>query len=421
MTNEPSSSDLEGVSFSSSSSYTILHEIGRGGMGIVFLAEKDAEGVADEVVLKTIKALTPQHEEKLKREANVATRLRHENVVKTYGLESIPYGELPEAFQREMDALDPDQSRRQVARPLLAGGGLRAQMRLRRIEAMQRARRDERKLYLIVMDYIDGTDLRTLHQDHLKRRRLLPCPLAAFIVSRMCRALAYAHKTIVHRDISPENILLNSQGVAKLSDFGVAADVEAGSTQVTGKIAYMAPEQLHGKPVDARSDLYSLGLVLYQTITGISLQHVSSGQGLARQLEAARALSTQDPPAPHLVRADIPETLSKICLQMIARDPRMRMLRAEDAGDALEQKYLYAGGFGPTNNSLAAYIGLFEREFKEPTADELRQLNFLKGADGKIHLQRSARAEDYTAAGRQLIDRHYGTLIHRVVTALSSV
>jgi serine/threonine protein kinase len=381
-------SELEGVAFSSSSSYTIIEEIGRGGMGIVFLAEKDAEGVVDEVVLKTIKTLSPEHEEKLKREANIATRLRHENIVKTYGLESIPYGELPEGFRKEIDALDPEQARRAAPRLLQARGDMRRQLRLRRLEAMQRARRDERRLYLMVMDYIEGTDLRTLHQEHLRRRRLLPCPLAAFIVSRMCRALSYAHRTIIHRDVTPENILINQQGVAKLSDFGVAADAASSTTQITGKLGYMSPEQLAGRPIDARSDIYSLGAVLYQTITGVPLQPPPPGQPLMRQLEAVRALAAREPAPPSAVRPDVPEVLSKICMQMIARDPHMRLLRAEDAGDLLEQKYLYAGGFGPTNNSLAAYLRLFEREFKDPTADELRQLAFLKGGDGKLHIQR---------------------------------
>ena len=405
--------DLQGISFSSSSSYTVIEEIGRGGMGIVFLAEKDAEGVVDEVVLKMIRTISPKHEESLKREANIATRLRHENIVKTYGLEAIPVSQLPEAFQREIDSLDPAEARRRAVKPLARRGDIRRQFQRRR---MARAARDDRKMYVMVMDYVEGTDLRTLHREHLRRKRLLPAPLAAFAVSRICRALAYAHETIVHRDISPENILINTQGVAKLSDFGVAADAGGVTDTFAGKLGYMAPEQLRGGPVDARADIYALGLVLYQILTGIPIQHPPSNLPVARQLEEARSLAAKTPAPPHLMRPDVPPVLSQICMEMIERDPAMRLPRAEDVGNLLEQRYLYAAGFGPTNNSLAAYMAIFEREMKEPTQDELRQLNFMKGEDGKIKLVRTARPEDYSDAGRALVETMGGTAIHRLLT-----
>lgn len=404
---------LEGLSFSSSSSYTIVEEIGRGGMGIVFLAEKDAEGVVDEVVLKMIRTISPKHEEKLKREANIATRLRHENIVKTYGLETIPVSQLPEAFQREIDSLTPAQSRRRAVRPLSRRGDMRRQLQRRR---MERAARDDRKMYVMVMDYVEGTDLRTLHYDHLRRKRLMPAPLSAFAVSRICRALAYAHESIVHRDISPENILVNTQGVAKLSDFGVAADADGVTDTFAGKLGYMAPEQLGGKPVDGRADIYALGLVLYQLLTGINVQHPPSQIPFAQQLDEARRLILKTPPPPHVVRPDVPAVLSQICMEMIERDPDMRLPRAEDVGNLLEQRYLYAAGFGPTNNSLAAYMAIFEREMKDPTQDELRQLNFMRGEDGKIKLVRTAKPEDYSDAGRALVETMSGTAIHKLIT-----
>ena len=411
-------SDLQGLAFSSSSSYTIVEEIGRGGMGIVFLAEKDAEGVVDHVVLKTIKTLSKKHEEKLKREANISTQLRHENIVKTYGLEAIPYAKLPDSFRKEVDGLRPEQARRRHLEPLSRRGDMLAQLRRRRMTAMRRpqAVQDDRKLLLMVMDYVEGTDLRTLHKEHLRKKRLLPCPLAAFVVSRMCRALSYAHKLIIHRDISPENILINTQGVAKLSDFGVAVDAGAPTEAFAGKLGYMSPEQLRSEQLDARSDIYSLGLVLYHTLTGVPIQHPPARLPFTGKLAAAITAAQTDPPAPHEVRPDVPKILSKICMQMIARDPHNRMPRAEDAGDLLEMKYLYAEGFGPTNNSLAAYLKLLGRDFKDPTKDELRQLHFLKGPDGKIRLQRTAKPEDYSETGRALIDKHQGTVIHRLMT-----
>ncbi|HLF93634.1 MAG TPA: serine/threonine-protein kinase, partial [Planctomycetota bacterium] len=255
--------DLSGLKFSSSSTYTVVGEIGRGGMGIVLLAEKNSEGVADLVALKTIRAKSAQHEQRLKGEANIATGLRHENIVKTYGLEAIPYSQLPQEFLREFDTLSFENARRLQVRNRAVEGDRFAEARTRlRVGTPSGT---EEKLYLMVMDYIEGTDLRTFLSEHLKRDLLIPAPLGAFVVSRIARALAYAHGSIVHRDISPENLLLNTQGVAKLSDFGVAVTEHAGG--ITGKISYLSPEQITGKAVDSRTDLYSLGLVLYLVLT----------------------------------------------------------------------------------------------------------------------------------------------------------
>ncbi|HYE99152.1 MAG TPA: protein kinase, partial [Planctomycetota bacterium] len=223
--------DLGGLKFQSSSSYTILCEIGRGGMGIVLLAEKNSEGVSDLVALKTIRAKSADHEARLKQEANIATGLRHENIVKTYGLESIPYEQLPPDFLKEFDSLSFEEAtRRADVRRAFPGRPADPRTRLR----VQPAATADRRLFLMVMDYIEGTDVRVFQNDHAKRDLLVPVPLGAFIVSRVARALAYAHQTIIHRDISPENLLVNMHGGVKLSDFGVA--VSEGAEGVTGKI-----------------------------------------------------------------------------------------------------------------------------------------------------------------------------------------
>ncbi len=383
--------DLSGLKFSSSSSYTIVCEIGRGGMGIVFLGEKNSEGVADLVALKTIRAKSADHEARLKQEANIATGLRHENIVKTYGLESIPYRQLPPEFLREFDALSYESARRVAPRRPAAGG------RLAEARTLQARAAEEEKLFLMVMDYIEGTDVRTLQNEHLKRDLLLPVPLGAFIVSRVARALAYAHGSIVHRDISPENLLLNTQGVAKLSDFGVAVSEAAGG--LTGKIPYMSPEQLAGRAVDARTDLYSLGLVLYLVLTGIPLQRVPPKLPPAERLEFVKRLLGRPVLPPSRVRTDVPEAISGICMKLLARDPGERTARSEDAARDLEQKYLYAKGFGPTNNSLQAYLEIFDSEFKESTPAQLAQLPFLEG-----RLRRTLAASAYTPEGRALFE-----------------
>lgn len=386
--------DLSGLKFQSSSSYSVLCEIGRGGMGIVLLAEKNSEGVADLVALKSIRTKSADHEARLKQEANTATGLRHENIVKTYGLEAIPYSQLPAEFLKEFDSLSFENARRVAPRTVVPGQKLAdARTRLRVASGPSNQR-----LLLMVMDYIEGTDLRVFQNDHVRRDLLLPVPLGAFIVSRVARALAYAHQTIVHRDISPENLLVNTQGVVKLSDFGVACSENAGG--VTGKIPYLSPEQILGQAVDARTDLYSLGLVLYLLLTGVPLQRVPAKLPQAERIDLIKRLLAKPFPAAAAVRPDVPPAVSEICARMLERDPAKRYARAEDVARDLEQRYLYARGFGPTNNSLQAYLEIFDGQFKEMSKEQIQQLPFLHG-----ELQRPlAPARAFSAEGRRLLE-----------------
>ena len=386
--------DLSGLKFTSSSTYTIVGEIGRGGMGIVLLAEKNSEGVADLVALKTIRTKSTDHETRLKQEANIATGLRHENIVKTYGLEAIPYSQLPPEFLQEFDKLSYEEARRHaIQRSSVPGDRLDPKTKFR----ISPTAANEQKILLMVMDYIEGTDVRTFQNEHHKKDLLLPVPLAAFIVSRVARSLAYAHQTIIHRDISPENLLLNLQGVVKLSDFGVA--VEKKEEGMTGKVSYMSPEQIGGEVVDLRTDLYSLGLVLYLLLTGIPPQKVPMRMTSEARIDYARKLLEREVPAPKLVRPDVPDTLSDICMKMLARDREKRYPRAEAVARDLEQKYLYAKGFGPTNNSLQAYLEIFDAGFKEIQPEQLQQLPFLHW-----ELRRPAAASSYSPEGKAYVD-----------------
>jgi len=387
--------DLSGLKFGSSSTYTVVGEIGRGGMGIVLLAEKNSEGVADLGALKTIRTKSADHEMRLKQEANIATGLRHENIVKTYGMEAIPYGQLPPEFLQEFDKLSFEDARRHAFQKSAVPGGRFGDARTRLRVAPQAA--NEQKLYMMVMDYIEGTDVRTFQNDHFKRDLLLPVPLAAFIVSRVARSLAYAHLSIIHRDISPENLLLNTQGVVKLSDFGVAVDHK--EEGLTGKLSYMSPEQMAGEAVDVRTDVYSLGLVLYLLLTGIPIQKVPTTLPPKDRVDYARKLVGKPVLPPHRVRTDVPEPISEICMKMLASDREKRFGRAEAVARDLEQKYLYAKGFGPTNNSLQAYLEIFDAQFKEIAPEQLQQLPFLHG-----ELKRPISVGYYTAEGKAFLD-----------------
>jgi serine/threonine protein kinase len=439
MAEELDLTSLEGLQFHSSSTYHFVAEIGRGGMGIVFLAEKDSEGVIDYVVLKTIRSLSKDQEDRLKREANIAASLRHENIVKTYGLESIAYAELPDSIRHVLDNLSfenasankvriPSFAQRRAileGRPIGQTGmeeqrivPVRPPVKRLHFTPVMPTKRDPRRLFLLAMDYIEGTDLRALHRDHIEKYTLLPCPLAAFIISRVCRALSYAHEHIVHRDISPENVLLNTQGVAKLSDFGIAISGAEAIKAFAGKLNYMSPEQVHEEELDGRSDIFSLGLVAYETLTGVNLLMTPKGLPLNAQVAHLEQMFRTRFPSPNEVRRDVPEALSQIVMKMLAIDRNQRYRRAEDVGNDLEQKYLYAAGFGPTNNSLASYLKIFEMDWKVVSQDQMRQLAFLRNADGRPELKRTINLTDYTKTGWEWIVQRKGTHLYTALATL---
>lgn len=407
---------MEHITFESSSTYEFLEEIGRGGMGIVYLGERNTEGVVDSIVLKTIKTVSDSFEKQLKREANVATKLRHENIVKTYGLEAISFSALPDRVQNALNNLSsnnpaakqPDKMKKKARSRKM--GGASDKMKILRAES------NEKKLFLIVMDYIEGTDLKNLFLAHLFDDLLPPPILSAFIICRMCRALAYAHNFIIHRDVSPENILIDNQGVCKLTDFGVAVEPTAEVKVFAGKFSYMAPEQLRGGQIDQRADIFSLGLVSYQILTGILLYPTPPGLSAQQQYEHVKKLMEKDIVPPHEVCVDIPKELSDIIMKMLAKDPDNRYLRIADAASEFEKNYLYAKGFGPTNVALAAYIDIFASKFREYTEEQLSQLSFLRDNSGRLQLKRRIRPQLYTEAGWKVIAERPDLLLYKKLT-----
>jgi serine/threonine protein kinase len=401
-------SSLMELSFQSAATYTFVEEIGRGGMGIVYLAEKYCESVSDLVVIKTIRSMNDKQLEMLKGEANIAAALRHENIVRTFGLEAIPFDKLPVEFQDELNS---------YGKPVESGSGrgteLLSDLRLGQFRTMvdfteqpmllSDINTTGKRLYLIVMEYIEGWDLREIHSKHIQAGSLLPITLNAFIISRLCRALEYAHQYIVHRDVSPENILISHQGVTKLMDFGIAVAADQEAFGFTGKIQYMAPEQVRNEIVDNRSDIFALGLVAYFTLTGISLFLTPTGMDYQKQAAYYEELLVNEIIPPHEVCKDIPEAYSNIIMKMLALDPGSRYQTIDRVGSDIEKKFIYAEGFGPTNNSLAAYLKMFESDFQIYTKEDLQQLAFMADENNKYHLKRKIQKELYTEKGRKLL------------------
>jgi serine/threonine-protein kinase len=203
-------------------------------------------------------------------------------------------------------------------------------------------------LVYYVMPYVEGESLR----DRLERERRIPVADAVGIAREVVSALDYAHRHgVVHRDIKPENIMLY-EGLALVTDFGIALGLSSGgSGRLTtagiaiGTPAYMSPEQAMGDPVDARSDLYSLGCVLYEMLAGAP---PFTG-------ESAMAITAQklvDPVPPlRASHADVPAWLEGVALKTLTRDPAGRYQSAAELGEALE---LANAGTGAAGSAAAA-------------------------------------------------------------------
>ncbi len=250
--------------------YQIRGEIGRGAMGAVYLANDPQ--TQEKVAIKTM-ALQREFEgdalqdaqQRFMREAQMAGRLAHPDIVRIY--ES---GE-------------------------------------------------DQGLAFIAMEYVDGTDLGFF----TKQPHLLPVRQVLFIVARVADALAYAHtQGITHRDIKPANIMVDlDKGLVKVMDFGVARVTDAARTRtgvVLGTPSYMSPEQLSGQNIDGRSDLYSLGVTLFQLLTG---QMPYQTQNMASLM---RAISQEIPPPVSTIRPDLPAGLDDVVALALQKHPNTR-------------------------------------------------------------------------------------------------
>jgi len=190
---------------------------------------------------------------------------------------------------------------------------------------------EKSRLYL-AMEYVDGELLR----DRLRRERRLPSETAVALAIAIADALAYLHDHgVVHRDLKPENIMVTADRRVKLVDFGIALDTTlrkmtwAGLSQTVGTPDYMAPEQVKGKRGDARSDLYALGVILYEMLTG---ETPFQGDNV---YAAMRAKLQDDPTPPRRLRPDISPALEEIILHALERDPRDRPESALELREAL--------------------------------------------------------------------------------------
>src|SRR6185295_339655 len=194
-----------------------------------------------------------------------------------------------------------------------------------------------------------GETVRSLRQRAKQRERKVPMACVLTIIAGAAAGLHHAHERngndgrplgIVHRDISPANLMVSYEGNLKIVDFGVAkaADrVETKSGTVKGKISYLSPEQCRGARVDRRSDLFSLGIVMWEMLTGARLYRRDS------EFESMTAIVHETPSAPSLRRAEVPRAVDDIVLRLLAKSVTDRFQTAAEVVEAIENASMRAG------------------------------------------------------------------------------
>ena len=264
--------------------YSLIRKIGTGGMAEVYLARTQvAQGLAKTLVIKTILPGYGRSRHFVSMfidEAKIALGLNHPNVAQVFD-----FGAVGET-------------------------------------------------YYLAMELVEGLDLLALLQDAAKAKRRLPYGISAYVAQQIAKGLDYAHRKtddygqplgIVHRDISPQNVLLSWDGAVKIVDFGIARarHVHEEDGVIKGKFAYMSPEQARGEPVDCRSDVFALGIVLYEMVCARPLFH---GKGK----DALEMVKAGTIPRPRDFAPELPETLERIMLKALAFNRNNRYATARD-------------------------------------------------------------------------------------------
>ena len=257
--------------------YEIIEELGKGGMGRVYRVEDTK--IREEIALKFIKpeiAADKKTIERFRSELKIARKIRHKNVCGMYDL-----GE-------------------------------------------------ERGAHYITMEYVPGEDLRSF----MKRSKQLSILTGVSLAKQICEGLAEAHRLgVVHRDLKPQNIMIDREGNAHIMDFGIARMMSTAELTEAGAIIgtphYMSPEQVDGEVTDQRADLYSLGVMIYEMVTGLVPFQGDSAMTVALKHK------TEIPTNPRDHNAQIPERLSQLILKCMEKDKNKRYQNAEDVFSSL--------------------------------------------------------------------------------------
>jgi serine/threonine protein kinase len=189
---------------------------------------------------------------------------------------------------------------------------------------------EDEGLFYITMELVEGRSLQTM----LDGRQLFPLPRVMKVMEQVCSALDFAHQhNVVHRDIKPANLMMTADDTVKITDFGTAKILQFGTAQtahVMGTPSYMSPEQVKGKPVDGRSDIFSLGVILYELMTG---EKPFPGQNITTVIYK---IINEDPIPPRSLDSSIHPGLSSVITRSLAKDPNARFQTCHDLLDALK-------------------------------------------------------------------------------------
>ncbi len=216
--------------------------------------------------------------------------------------------------------------------------------------------------YFIVMEYVDGTNLKNVIEHLNQEGKTLTIEQAVFIAIEVCKGLSHAHEKrdqdgraldIVHRDVSPPNVLISRAGEVKLTDFGLAkAKSQAEITDpgvVKGKFGYLSPEAAHGEDVDLRTDIFAVGILLWEMLTG---RRLFLGETDYQTLEQVRAAQSRPVSA---IRPDVPPELEQLLARALERDTNKRFQTAQSFAQALAQ-FMFRYGRVVTNYDLAPHV-----------------------------------------------------------------
>ena len=216
--------------------------------------------------------------------------------------------------------------------------------------------------YFLIMEFVDGANLKKILEARQARGKTMPLGEAAYICMEACRGLSYAHELcddagaalkIVHRDISPPNILLTKRGEVKVADFGLAkAGTQLSQTDpgvVKGKFSYLSPEAANGLEVDARADIFSLGIVLWEMLSGRRLFLGDSDYATVKLIQNANV------PRLSPLNSEVDDAFEEVLLRALASDREHRYQSAREFGDALAG-YLFARQMKVTSYDIAALV-----------------------------------------------------------------
>lgn len=312
--------------------YSVVGKLAQGGMAEVYLARQvGPAGYQKLVVIKRVRPHLANDEDfvgMFVNEARLAAMINHPNVVQIFDLGDEP-------------------------RPKAQGGG---------------------QDWFLAMEYLDGRDMLQVGRACRAHNKAVPFDVTARIIADACAGLDYAHGLkspdgksldLVHRDMSPENVLITFEGQVKVVDFGIAKAsdnlIKTQAGQIKGKLGYVAPEAILGKPVDARADVFAIGATLYLFLSG---RPAFTGTNPMEIFER----SLKPPTPPREVNNRVPEALDAICMKALAQDREKRYRSAGEVRVALEG-YLQSTGrpLGP------AQLSQFMRILFPPDKDPVRQ------------------------------------------------